>query len=247
MSDAPPVVLVFGAYGGIGSELARRMRADGARLALSGRDPERLEALADELGAVALPADASDFQSVEDVVRRVTERFGSLDGVVNCSGSLLLKPAHLTRQEELRSTIDANLTTAFAVLRAAARPMSRNGGGSIVFVSTAAASIGLPNHEAIAAAKGGIEAMVRSAAATYGKAGLRINAVAPGLVDTPLTSRITGSESARSASEAMHALGRIGTPGDVAGAIRWLLSDEARWVTGQTFGIDGGLGAVRSA
>jgi len=76
---------------------------------------------------------------------------------------------------------------------------------------------------------------------------LRINAVAPGLVDTPLTSRITGSESARSASEAMHALGRIGTPGDVAGAIRWLLSDEARWVTGQTFGIDGGLGAVRSA
>ena len=125
--------------------------------------------------------------------------------------------------------------------------MMKGEGGSIVFVSTAAASIGLPNHEAIAAAKGGIEALVRSAAATYGKSGIRVNAVAPGLVETPLTQRITASESARAGSEAMHALRRIGQPEDVAGAILWLLSNEAAWVTGQTFGVDGGLGAVRSA
>jgi NAD(P)-dependent dehydrogenase (short-subunit alcohol dehydrogenase family) len=125
--------------------------------------------------------------------------------------------------------------------------MMKAGGGSLVFVSTAAASIGLPNHEAIAAAKGGIEAMVRSAAATYGKSGVRVNAVSPGLVETPLTERITNSEAARSASEAMHALRRIGQPEDVAGAIAWLLSPEASWITGQTFGVDGGLGSVRSA
>ena len=88
---------------------------------------------------------------------------------------------------------------------------------------------------------------VRSAAATYGKSGVRVNAVAPGLVDTPLTSRITGNPSARASSESMHALGRLGSPEDVAGAIEWLLSPEASWVTGQTLGVDGGLSSVRSA
>jgi NAD(P)-dependent dehydrogenase (short-subunit alcohol dehydrogenase family) len=124
--------------------------------------------------------------------------------------------------------------------------MMKAKGGSLVFLSTAAAVHGLPNHEAIAAAKGGVDALVRSAAATYGKAGIRVNAIAPGLVDTPLTERITGNEAARSASEAMHALGRIGTPSDIAASIEWLLSDGASWVTGQSIGVDGGLGQVRS-
>jgi NAD(P)-dependent dehydrogenase (short-subunit alcohol dehydrogenase family) len=245
--SGPGAVLIFGAYGGTGSALARRLHSDGVPLALSGRDPQRLADFADELDAIALPADASDFEAVQEVVTRTVEHFGELSGVVNCVGSLLLKPAHLTKPEEYFDTIGANLTSAFAVLRAAARPMMRARGGSIVFVSSAAAAIGLPNHEAIAAAKGGIDALVRSAAATYGKAGIRINAVAPGLVETPLTARITGSETARASSEAMHALGRLGTPDDISGAIRWLLSDEAAWATGQTLAVDGGLGSVRSA
>ena len=171
--------LIFGAYGGTGSALARRLHADGVRLALSGRDPERLGALADELDAIALPADASDFDAVQHVVAETVEQLGVLSGVVNCVGSLLLKPAHLTKPEEYFDTIGANLTSAFAILRAAVRPMMGGEGGSIVFLSSAAAAIGLPNHEAIAAAKGGIDALVRAAAATYGKAGVRINAVAP--------------------------------------------------------------------
>ena len=88
--------------------------------------------------------------------------------------------------------------------------------------------------------------LARSAAATYGARGVRVNAVAPGLVDTPLAARITRNDKARERSEAMHALGRIGTPDDVAEAIDWLLSDRTSWVTGQVLGVDGGLGRVRS-
>ena len=240
-------ILVFGAYGGVGSALARRLAGQGTRLVLSGRDPERLQALAVDLGADAAIADVLDPSSIDTVIQNVMTRYGRLDGAVNCVGSVLLKPAHLTKSEEWAHTIGTNLTSSFSILRSCARPMMKGEGGSIVFVSTAAASIGLPNHEAIAAAKGGIEALVRSAAATYGKSGIRVNAVAPGLVETPLTQRITASESARAGSEAMHALRRIGQPEDVAGAILWLLSNDAAWVTGQTFGVDGGLGAVRSA
>jgi NAD(P)-dependent dehydrogenase (short-subunit alcohol dehydrogenase family) len=247
MTSRPPAYLVFGAYGGIGAALARSLHASGASLSLSGRDPQRLSALADELEAVAFPADATDFSAVDAVVAGTLERFGRIDGAANCVGSLLLKPAHMTRPEEWASTVNTNLTSAFAVLRALARPMTEAGGGSLVLVSTAAASLGLPNHEAIAAAKGGIDALVRSAAATYGRAGLRVNAVAPGLVQTPMTERITSSDKARESSEAMHALRRLGTAEEVAEAIRWLLSESSAWITGQTLGVDGGLGRVRSA
>lgn len=203
--------------------MARRLAHSGVQLAVSGRDSDRLDALAVELGAWAAPADASDFEDVEEAVSGVVERFGRLDGVTNCVGSFLLKPAHLTRSTEWHETLAANLTSAFAVLRASVK------------------------LEAIAAAKGGIDALVRSAGATYGPAGIRVNAVAPGLVETPLTARISSNDKARSASEAMHALGRLGTAEDVAAAMHWLLSDEASWVTGQTLGVDGGLGRVRSA
>ena len=244
--SAPPVFLVFGAYGGIGSALTRRLAADGAALAVSGRDAVRLEALARDVGAIALTADATDFEAVDGVVGAAMDHFGRLDGVVSCVGSLLLKPAHLTRPAEWSATVQTNLTSAFAVLRSAAPALSRGGGGSLVLMSTAAASIGLPNHEAIAAAKGGIDALVRSAAATYGRSGIRVNAVAPGLVETPMTQRITGNAKARESSESMHALGRLGTPEDVGDAIRWLLSPSAAWVTGQVLGIDGGLSRVRA-
>jgi NAD(P)-dependent dehydrogenase (short-subunit alcohol dehydrogenase family) len=201
-------------------------------VAISGRDEARLSELASELGALSLPADASDFDAVTDVVGQALEQFGRLDGVVNCAGTVLLKPAHITRRSEWDETVSANLTSAFAVLRAATRVLDRGGGGAIVLVSTAAAAIGLPNHEAIAAAR---------------RSRIRINAVAPGLVETPLTERITSNEKALDSSLSMHALGRIGQPEDVAAAIAWLLSDEASWVTGQTLGVDGGLGRVRSA
>ena len=160
-------------------------------------------------------------------------------------GSLLLKPAHLTSDAEWDATLAVNLTSAFAVVRASARAMKESG-GSIVLVSSAAARAGLANHEAVAAAKAGIIGLVLSAAATYASRGIRVNGVAPGLVRTPLTAALTSNEATLRASTAMHALGRIGEPADVASAIAWLLDPRQGWITGQILGVDGGLADLRS-
>lgn len=243
--DPEPVYVVVGATGGIGMSLSRRLAARGARLVLAARNPDRLQALADELHAAAYPLDATRFDEVDACVARAVELHGHIDGVANCAGSLLLKSAHLTSEAEWAATLAANLTTAFAVVRAGAKAMT-NAGGSIVLVSSAAARIGLANHEAIAAAKAGVIGLVLAAAATYAPRGIRVNGVAPGLVRTPMTARLTANDAALKASTALHALGRIGEPGEVAGAIEWLLSGEQSWITGQVLGVDGGLGSIRA-
>lgn len=250
-----PVNVIVGAAGGIGSKLCYNLAARGAKLVLAGRTPERLEALAADLREkieflhghepeiMIRPADATRSAEVESLFADAVSHFGRVDGAVNLCGSILLKPAHLTTDQEFADTLTVNLTTAFNVLRAAAKAMT--GGGSVVLMSSVAGSLGLTNHEAIAAAKGGVEGMVRAAAATYAPRGLRVNAVAPGLVKTPLAARITGSEAALKASTAMHPLGRVGEPGDVASAIDWLLHPTNTWVTGQVLAVDGGMSTVR--
>jgi NAD(P)-dependent dehydrogenase (short-subunit alcohol dehydrogenase family) len=244
MSQTSHAVLVLGATGGIGAALARKLVANGTRVFLSARGEERLAALGAELGAPFMAADLTDWAQIDAVTDAAVAQLGALTGIANCVGSLLLKPAHLTKFDEFQHTIAQNLTTAFGTVRAAARVMPS--GGSVVLCSTAAARIGLVNHEAIAAAKGGVQGLVLSAAATYAPRGLRVNAVAPGLVDTPLTARITGSAPALQASQAMHALGRVGQPDDVAACMAWLLGPEAAWVTWQVYGVDGGLGTLRA-
>ena len=240
MSFEATRIVVIGAAGGIGSAVARWLRRHGAEVIVTSRSAERLTSLAAEIEATTLTLDATQ----PDEVERAILALGPIHGIVNCAGSLLLKPAHLTTEAEWRQTLETNLTTAYATVRAGAKAMMSTG-GAIVLCATAAAQAGLANHEAIAAAKGGVIGLARSAAATYAPRNIRVNCVAPGLVETPLTSRITGSEPALKASVAMHALGRIGKAEDVASGIVWLLDPENSWVTGQVLGIDGGLGSIR--
>jgi NAD(P)-dependent dehydrogenase (short-subunit alcohol dehydrogenase family) len=243
-----PVYLILGATGGIGTALTRAL-APSNGLVLGARSEAGLRALAGETGAASHPLDATRYDEVQGIVDAAVEQHGRIDGAVNLVGSILLKPAHLTSADEFAETIALNLTTSFYLVKAVARVMQRNKepeGGSIVLMSSVAARLGLANHEAIAAAKGGVEGLAKAAAASYAPRQIRVNAVAPGLVRTPMSERLTSSEAAEKASAQMHPLGRIGEPDDLVDALRFLLDRErSAWVTGQVLSVDGGFATVR--
>lgn len=223
--------LIIAASSGIGRAVSAELTAKGHAVITTARSAEKIQP--------DYVLDAKDFAAVDAVF----ENAGALDGVVNCAGSLLLRPAHTVSSEQFAETIAASLTTAFAVTRAAGKYM--RSGGSVVLISSAAAMAGFSNHEAIAAAKAGIIGLTLSAAASYASNNLRFNAVAPGLTETPLTTALTGNEMSRKVSESMHALGRLGSPEDVARAICFFLDPANSWITGQVLGVDGGLSSVR--
>ncbi|MHC5005119.1 MAG: SDR family NAD(P)-dependent oxidoreductase [Planctomycetota bacterium] len=243
MGDRPTCIIV-GATGGIGRPLCSRLAARGWGLVLAARHEDPLRETAAELGDAVVGTAALDASDADRVASLFTDH-GDVTAAVNLAGSILVKPAHSTSGPELDQTIDQNIRTAFSLVRAAGRSMRRNG-GSVVLMSSCAARIGLPNHEAISAAKAAVEGLVRSAAATYAPSNLRFNAVAPGLTDTPLAAAITGSEASLRASTAMHPLGRIGQPDEVARVIEFLVDPESSWITGQVLGVDGGLSAARA-
>lgn len=223
--------LIIAAASGIGQATARLLKEAGHEVKTAARSQAKIP--------VDFVFDATDFAAVENALTQSAP----LDGVVNCAGSLLLRAAHLTTEEQYRQVVEASLTTAFATVRAAGKIMTK--GGSVVLISSAAALEGLANHEAIAAAKAGVQGLMLSAAATYAPVQLRFNAVAPGLVRTPMTGFLTEREGSRKVSEAMHALGRLGEPEDIARAIVFLLDPANSWITGQVIGVDGGLSRVR--
>ena len=238
-------VLIVGAAGGIGKALSRRLAADGYRLLLMGRTELGLRDLASELSMDYFVGDARDWDTLEQATKKLIEISGSIYGAVNLAGSIVLKPAHLTSESDFRECIDANLITAFGLVKTVTPHMRKAGGGSIVLLSTAATGIGLPNHEAISAAKAGVEGLAISAAATYSAYNIRINTIAPGLVETPLSEKIWNNPRAAEASKAMHPLGRFGKPEEVASAIQWLLSPNQSWITAQRIAIDGGLAGLK--
>lgn len=238
-----PTIVIFGGTSDIAKATAHRVQSTGANLLLTARDEQSAAALQREFQCETGIAVGADSSTINACMLKAEERFGSVDGVVNCIGSLLLKPAHITSDNEWNDTLTTNLTSSFYIVRAAAKAMNKQG-GSIVLISSAAASIGLANHEAIAAAKAGILGLMRSAASTYAGRGVRVNSVAPGLIKSKLTRKICESDASLAASSQLHAIGRPGTPEEVASAITWLLNPENRWITGQTIGVDGGLSSV---
>jgi NAD(P)-dependent dehydrogenase (short-subunit alcohol dehydrogenase family) len=223
--------LIVGGGSAIGQAVRELLVTLGHSVKTSARDHQKIKA--------DFVLDATDFGAVDAMF----ENAGPLNGVVNCAGSLLLKAAHLTTEKEWYATINASLTTSFAVVRSAGRYMTQ--GGSVVLVGSSAGEIGLVNHEAIAAAKAGITGLALSAAASYASHGLRFNVVEPGLTMTGLTQALWGNEVLKQASIAMHPLGRLGTPQDIARAIVFFLLPENDWITGQCLAVDGGLSTIK--
>jgi NAD(P)-dependent dehydrogenase (short-subunit alcohol dehydrogenase family) len=238
-------VFIGGIGGGIGSALANRLSSEKWTVGGFGRPSEKWSAFREAHPDYDLhDAGAGDAGAVGAAVDAFAAAHGGLDAYVHAIGSVFLKPLHMLSDAEWAEVLAVNLGSAFIAARAVIQPMRKQKGGSLVFFSSVAAGAGIANHEAIAAAKGGIEGLTRSIAATYAPLGIRANAIAPGLVETPATTALTANEAARKVSERMHPLGRIGTPEEIASLAAWLVSGDSAWMTGQVLGMDGGMGAL---
>ena len=240
------VVWVLGAAGGVGSIVCQNLSNQGWKVVGSGRTEEKLQHLSSQIDDLdVLPVDARDDAAMKQAVADIVQTNGSLDAVVVAVGSILLRPLHATSAEQVQDTIEQNLTTAFNAVRSAAVPMMRGDGGRIVLFSSVAASHGMTNHAAIAAAKGAVEGLTRASAADYAKRGIRVNAIAPAMTDTPMSENLLKSEASRKISDSMHPVGRIGEAKEIANVASWLVDGAPEWMTGQIIGVNGGLGTIK--
>jgi len=242
--DLASVALVTGASGGIGRAVVEELRKAGHRIVVAGRDLQTLQTLHADAHVVA---DTTTPEGAALAIAAGIEALGQApDLLAHCVGSTLIAPLHRSSDDQIRETLRVNLEGALFMLRAwIAAKREAGSPGAAVLASSVVARIGVANHEAIAAAKGGIEALVRSAAATYAPARLRINAVAPGMTDTAMTASMLKIDAMRAGAGRQYPLGGIQTPEEVAEVISWLLSSAASRITGQVIAVDGGFTTVR--
>lgn len=234
------VALIAGAAGGIGEAVARRLAADGAVLALLDRDVERVVAMAGSLpGSMALACDLTDELAVGVAVQQVVERFGRLDILVHCVGLVGSSlPLHELPVSDWDRIVSVNLRSAFLCSRAVVAPMLENGYGRIVHLASIAGKEGNANQSAYAAAKAGVMAMVKSQGKELARTDIRVNAIAPAVIQTPLADQMTPE--VRAAVLSKIPMGRPGLPEEVAGLVAWLASEECSFSTGATFDLSGG-------
>ena len=237
--------LVTGASGGLGSAIARALAAQGARLAVSGSNAEKLEAFRLKLGGdhVALPCNLSDGAAVDALVPQAVEALGGkLDILVNNAGitrdNLLMR----MKDEEFDAVIQVNLGAAFRLMRAAARPMMKARFGRIVSVTSVVGQTGNPGQANYVAAKAGLAGMTKAVAQELASRGVTANCVAPGFMTSAMTEALT--EPQRAAILARIPSGAMGSGEDVAAAVCYLASREAGYVTGQTLHVNGGMAMI---
>ena len=247
ISKSPSMVqsyLIVGGSSDIALVLGSKILDKGHSLTLLARDGERVQELVSR-GAHLVQGDALDKECVQQAVELAKENGeGSLSGVAHLVGSLVLRPPHSLALDAFQDVIHTNLSSAFLTLSIACKSMLRTGGGRLVFTSSVAASLGLMNHEAIAAAKGGVESMVRSAAATYSQRKIRVNAVAPGLTDTRLAETLLRSDAIREAAVNKIPIKRINEKEEIASTMEWLLCSAPDNLTGQVLHLDGGMAKI---
>ncbi|DBA73172.1 hypothetical protein WJX79_009774 [Trebouxia sp. C0005] len=242
------VYVIFGATGGIGADLAKRLLASKSTVILAADQGDKLSKLKEELGGgETKEVDVMNSKQIVDFLDGVAEEHGEITGVTNLIGNMCIKPAHLTSDEEFNTALQANTWSSFNILKGAAKAMMKNKkGGSIVLTSASVAHTGVANHDAIAAAKGAVAGLTTGASATYAPHNIRINCIAPGLVQTGMTESIWKNESHKEASEDLHPMGRVGEPKDIARVVQFLLHPDSDFITGQIWGVDGGMTNVQA-
>lgn len=235
--------LVTGGGTGIGFGIASRLAADGALVTICGRREQVLKEAAEKIGRGTrfVAADVTDHDQVGAAVEAAAEPLGRLDiAVANAGGSATAGPLALVELDGWNQTLALSLTSVLSTIQHAAPLMARSGGGAIVAISSIAGHMTHRNLGPYCVGKAGLEMLVRNAADELGRFGIRINAVRPGLVPTEMASVLSDNEAVRDDYLAQMPLGRVGTPEDIAAAVRFLAGPEASWITGQLLGVDGG-------
>jgi len=242
-------ILVTGAASGIGLEIVKLFAAEGASLAIAARDLGSAEAtLADHVGGgshghVALGCDLTEQDATHALVRDAVAALGRIDGVVHSAGVDHIAPFEQTTLADFRLVLDNNLTSAFHVCQAAAPAIRQAGGGTIVTLASGAALLPLPGRTAYCAAKAGLVMFSKTLALELAKDNIRVNALCPGAIDTPMLRESAGGDYGDPVPEEVvsrFALGRIGLPDEIARAALFLSSDDSSFVTGAALTADGG-------
>jgi NAD(P)-dependent dehydrogenase (short-subunit alcohol dehydrogenase family) len=235
-------ILVIGATGGIGAAIARILAAQGYQLHLVARDKARLSDLAGELGADHGTADVTD---PADIARAVAEAGPVLAGLVYAVGTIQLKPLARLSVDDFKHDFAVNALGAVLSVQAGLPALrAAPAGASIVLFSSIAARQGFSAHASIAMAKGAVEGLTLSLAAELAPK-IRVNAIAPSLIRTPLSEKLTANAQMAAAIAQLHPIPRLGEAGDIAELAAFLVSDKAGWMTGQVLGVDGGRSTLR--
>jgi 3-oxoacyl-[acyl-carrier protein] reductase len=235
--------IVTGASRGIGRAIALRLASAGARV-VAGARADHAEPVAREIetaggAAVAVELDVTQTASVAGMAQTALERFGRIDVLVNNAGIVRDQLLLRMKPEDWDAVISTNLTAAFACCRAVLRPMLKQRSGRIVNIGSVVGRTGNPGQANYAASKAGLEGFTRSLALEVASRGITANVVAPGMIETDMTAAL--DERAQQALGGRIPMGRLGTADDVAGAVCFLASDEASYITGQVVGVNGGM------
>lgn len=227
-------ILIIGASSGIGHETATQLISKGYSVFSASRNQPDIAGIS-HITWDAINPDATVFASLPE----------ELHGVVYCPGTINLKPFHRLSQDDFKNDFQINVLGAISVIQAVLPKLKKANNASIVMYSTVAAKIGMGFHASVAASKGAIEGLTISLAAELAGAKIRVNCIAPSLTDTPLANNLLSTDDKKEASNKRHPIGRYGTSTDIANMTTFLLSDDSGWITGQVFGVDGGMSSIK--